>query len=123
MTTIPETLNVGDYSRGPATSKAPQHTPGPWIVGEECSDTCACAIEIIAPNDDGGDLVCEVRHFDGYPAGEHGAANARLIAAAPSLLENAQWVCKLFGTDNPQGIEELKSYVHALRCAVQQATE
>lgn len=47
----------------------------------------------------------------------------RLLKAAPALLENAHWVCKLFGTDHPEGVEQLKSYIHALRCAVKQAQE
>ena len=54
-----------------------KHTPGPWFVGETLSTRGACIVG------DGDSVVCE---FDGRH-GETVEADARLIAAAPDLLE------------------------------------
>ena len=58
-----------------------KHTPGPWRVGEYSSGT-----EITA---DTGQTVCflAVDRHDDTPTATISRANARLIAAAPKLLE------------------------------------
>lgn len=43
---------------------------------------------------------------------------ARAISALPELIEKARMVCKLFGTDHPQGIVDLKDAVNDLRIAI-----
>ena len=58
----------------PAHSK---HTPGPWVV-DPCWD-------ILGNTDDGNGMVCQIT-TDAVPRAE-AEANARLIAAAPDLLE------------------------------------
>lgn len=45
-------------------------------------------------------------------------ANRKLFENAPQLLEHARWVVRLFGTDHPQGIEDLKRHIDELREAV-----
>ena len=57
-----------------------QHTPGPWTQHEG---------EVRAKN---YGLIS--RSYYGKPDGE-GAANARLIAAAPDLLEALKWVVRI----------------------------
>ena len=66
------------------TAARPAHTPGPWAVdsGE--------ALNVRAPH---GGIVAQLHHLKGrhgmggrLPGGE-AVANARLIAAAPELLE------------------------------------
>ena len=58
-----------------------KHTPGPWVAvtPEEVEDDCG----VISgrTHDFSGDVVVRL------PNGTRGAANARLIAAAPDLLE------------------------------------
>lgn len=53
------------------------HTPGPWVV-DPCWD-------ILGNTDDGNGMVCQIT-TDAVPRAE-AEANARLIAAAPGLLE------------------------------------
>lgn len=68
--------------------KRVEHTPGPWRVGIE--DECCIPIEWLdsEPGRPGEQYeVATVAYFDGFPPGERGEANARLIAAAPELLE------------------------------------
>ena len=67
-----------------------KHTPGPWIYGPEVGPDCT---RIDAEN---GLVIAAVRSREItsweqsrpiYSWSEEGAANARLIAAAPKLLE------------------------------------
>lgn len=71
-------------TRESAASSAPDcagrngaHTPGPWVI-DPCWD-------ILGNTDDGNGMVCQVT-TDGVPIAE-ASSNARLIAAAPELLE------------------------------------
>lgn len=54
-----------------------KHTPGPWVI-DPCWD-------ILGNTDDGNGMVCQIT-TDAVPRAE-AEANARLIAAAPELLE------------------------------------
>lgn len=70
-----------------------KHTPGPWFTGGNYGEH---GVEIVG--DDGNRRVCGIAHVerdlrdpDGRKTGtapiERGLADARLIAAAPDLLE------------------------------------
>ena len=67
-----------------------KHTPGPWILHMGFDETYTIS-------DTGG---CEIGHIycESMGDGEH-EANARLIAAAPELLEAAKAVAKWLGRD------------------------
>ena len=76
-----------------------KHTPGPWIVHNL---SAAVKAGNVRPGADGTafritadrTLCIELRaDSDGYVIGEN-AANARLIAAAPELLQALETICK-----------------------------
>src|SRR5260370_27566244 len=62
----------------PSTEKAVRHTPGPWIIVKHGTD-----MDIETRQDSG--MVCCVA--TAWTRGDRQEANARLIAAAPELLE------------------------------------
>ena len=85
-----------------ATEKKVSHVPAPWTIDE----TENYRIKIIAPWSDKvttenfstfadyrGSHICEMSWNSGVPTHETAIANARLIAAAPDLLE-ALIACK-----------------------------
>lgn len=61
-----------------------QHTPGPWFVTKFTDGIYGITFE------DGGDLRVELIGTIG--TNENQEANARLIAAAPELLEACQYI-------------------------------
>lgn len=71
-----------------------KHTPGPWVTDEADHDEPYQDIKIKASKHR---TVCTV-WIDDSPVREFNAeqkANARLIVAAPELLEFAEWVLSL----------------------------
>lgn len=103
------------------------HTPGPWTVETRlhvhailCQPTRKGEFPLVAVIENQGDpengsITARMR------TDAELLANARLIAAAPDMLEHALWVVRLFGTDNPKGQAELRESVQALRAAVGKA--
>lgn len=74
-----------------------QHTPGPWSFSRTC--------DILAPIGDTGKqgIIAKVRVIYA-PSGEaERRANARLIAAAPELLEALRPLAALLVPAKPQG--------------------
>ncbi len=61
-----------------------QHTPGPWIIDDKAHDKFGQRVWVQAEH---GNYICELVRDGKFR--EH--ANARLIAAAPELLE----VCEM----------------------------
>jgi hypothetical protein len=62
-----------------------EYTPGPWKVGGECKPLYAWRGQVTGKHpDDGEDFILASCNHN-YP--EIALANARLIAAAPDLLE------------------------------------
>ena len=65
-----------------------KHTPGPWRISGESATTVQADYRAI--NSEGGVLIARALGYpnSGYfPSDDEAAANARLIAAAPELLE------------------------------------
>ncbi len=113
----------------------PKHTPGPWAVGEMHPDNqrtdkpagpelavYVVAQSTTAPGSEGhGHLVC--RGMDGPTR----AANARLIAAAPDLLEACEdvdaWFSALLLSFNalPDRGEAIRKSFAKLRAAIANA--
>jgi hypothetical protein len=60
------------------------HTPGPWFVDQDMREGMEWNNHIYGSN---GDCVCFMAHDGNDPSNAIGLANARLIAAAPDLLE------------------------------------
>ena len=101
---------TGAIERGEAqaiTEQRAAHTPGPWIRGARLLDVCA-----------GASVVATVACASSHPATEEQAhANARLIAAAPDLLEA---LMRLVYTYQPRDDYEKQSLVIA-RAAIRKA--
>ena len=72
-----------------------KHTPGPWIIGKQDHD-------VITVDTANGTAICDV-----YVDSDDRPANARLIAAAPDLLEAllaAHGYLVMMGTDHADHI-------------------
>lgn len=67
-----------------------QHTPGPWKYGQESIDPEWWIVTL-----PGGLVVANVN------AHANQEANARLIAAAPDLLEILQWITRCVSINGP----------------------
>jgi len=106
-----------------------KHTPGPWHVGDLAAPNLAGRNALVyAPS---GYAVADAKIFHckfGVPEME---ANARLIAAAPDLLEALEAIrARIDGEwDNPAlvkfgGLRDTKEDIHALATeAIAKATE
>ena len=68
-----------------------QHTPGPWMVPHFARDDvcCNCAY-VFSESQVGMGSICTIDHGDENEPLEIAKANARLISAAPELLEALQ---------------------------------
>ncbi len=94
-----------------------KHTPGPWTAARSISTTCgfvvsdirgsvvARVLKIGVPQDGNFELPCE--------------ENARLIAAAPDLMESAKAALQVFVN---QGWEDDLLAAKALKAAIAKAT-
>ena len=74
-----------------------QHTPGPWTIRTERRTRLVC--------DEHGNQISAIRPVKRYGVAGDDAANARLIAAAPTmyealkaLVESLDWESKRSGT-------------------------
>jgi len=107
-----------------------EHTKGPWIAGKFSS---VVGWPVVGS---GGRLICDMafpRHLAGDEAPKvvafkaEVAANARLIAAAPDLLEALQTVdrqvfCDCFEGTNSPTEHQPGCFVPILRAAIAKAT-
>lgn len=86
------------------------HTPGPWALGKGYG---LHGVEVVGDN--GNRMICgvigvdrDVRDRDGRVSGSEqtaeGWANARLIAAAPDMLQMLRIVERYFDTEEPHPI-------------------
>lgn len=71
-----------------------QHTPGPWASSDQFRDEGApLFVATMARTGNERRIVCRISNkVSGRPLEDEDYANARLIAAAPDLLEAAQKV-------------------------------
>lgn len=114
-----------------------KHTPGPWEVGY-------CSLNVMARDEKGSFPVCDIRGWGHLTGRGHGAlglspdeaeaiqtANARLIAAAPDLLDalqNAeQVIAESQGEPIPEEWADLLDEIRAtllndIRAAIAKAT-
>jgi len=69
-----------------------KHTPGPWIVYPETNGSEICAVDM----EPGLPIRAAIAKVDTFNYGEW-IGNARLIAAAPDLLEALEELVDLFG--------------------------
>lgn len=98
-------------------SKA-QHTPGPWHVVTCVEDDPTTRYIDDAPGEDGerGYYLAEVEHYDLQEL----EANARLIAAAPELLEALERIVSINGST--KGAQSLvDEFKHIARAAIAKA--
>lgn len=97
------------------TSPNPQeggkHTPGPWHVDPTAPEAFYQDVNVLRHS--GLSVAVALHNGDITPA--EVAANARLIAAAPALLEALQWVMSAHG-------EQLHDAFDAAHKAIAQAT-
>lgn len=93
------------------------HSPGPWTISNRAY--------IRALN---GFVVAQVRmpnargkeYHEGAP---YSRANARLIAAAPELLESLEWAVNEFdGNTRYDNAEQLQNCIEKCRAAIAKAT-
>lgn len=88
-----------------------KHTPGPWIISQD--DEFLHVYDVMTPT---GYYVASTH--DGVEGKCNSEANARLIAAAPDLLEALQMVSEYIRTMKQDGHQ----YVVAIDAAIAKAT-
>lgn len=90
-----------------------EHTKGPWHIGPE---TVLRPTMTIYSRPFGLGDICEV-----YPKGEEGKANARLISAAPELLEALEEVVAEATAYEARHGEMRRPWVRKARAAIAKA--
>jgi hypothetical protein len=89
-----------------------KHTPGPWVADDGYSAT-----HLRIRSEDWGTIADVNDPYNAMPDGEL-EANARLIAAAPELLEAAKW---MVGRLHRTGLDVAKGPRAALEVAIAKA--
>ena len=87
-----------------------EHTPEPWFVGDQHDGFIDIYVRTPIPGgaaeDFTEDLVAQVCYADGYPPGEKGEANARLIATSPELLRALEDMLQSFGSTDWESVHD-----------------
>jgi hypothetical protein len=99
------------------------HTPGPWSFSDNTNMASGKTHYTVYSNDDGYSrlVICDTPYVKNF---KHHEANARLIAAAPELLEALEDV-----TDQMESIMRVSGFsydggpLNAARAAIRKATE
>lgn len=116
------------------------HTPGPWRVINYSSTSEIKGFIAVVGSNEVPEHICDVFPFGHRPGGikrelEQHAANARLIAAAPAMLEALRYAEKGLALADKQALEKLqklnppedesifKGPLDAARAAIALATE
>ena len=102
-----------------------KHTPGPWeVVNNPPNEDGSTATSIYGSDQYVADVYCGYAGSKNMPNAE-AAANARLIAAAPELLEALDGMIQVYGGDRdwngPKHSTELELIAMA-RAAIAKAT-
>lgn len=92
-----------------------KHTPGPWIVTDE-QIGCSVIRGADAPIEHNG-VNFNFRAYVATTWGGFNNADARLIAAAPELLEALQMI-----SNGPHDAEAIADMLPAIRAAIAKAT-
>ena len=95
------------------------HTPGPWIF--ECEDVGTYGSNFWLESEAGDEIICqsENEHQGVLIKGKYFVANARLLAAAPDLLEA---LCFLQGVSRGQAHEQFVEAMEMAGKAISKAT-
>ena len=100
------------------------HTQGPWVVGEKKNVSGILNIEILGEH--GYSLVANCYGTttglaDWYAGARHVDANARLIAAAPCMLEVMKWALPV--VEAAKGVDDdFDLVIEDYRAAIAKAT-
>ena len=105
----PAALAASKASQVKAKRENATHTPGPWVVHPT---THHPAVRSVGTSDTGPRRICTVGSMNGNPVDKK---NARLIAAAPELLEALQFVMTASG-------EQLSTAFEQAQAAIAKAT-
>ena len=95
------------------------HTPGPWVF--ECEDFGTYGSNFWLESKSGDEIICqgETEHDGVLIKGEDFVANARLIAAAPELLDVLEETVYMRGI--PDDDEDRNGYEKRLMAAIAKA--
>ena len=102
-------LEASKASQANAKRENATHTPGPWVVHPTAHHP---AVRSVGTSDTGPRRICTVGSMNGNPVDKK---NARLIAAAPELLEALQFVMAASG-------EQLSTAFEQAQAAIAKAT-
>lgn len=100
---------------------AQTHTPGPWVWDENRRERKYADIVLTADAEENSISIIEGAYFVSEADSEN-EANARLIAAAPDLLDAAKAISEWYDVVQQHYPEMLREFKH-LRTAVAKATE
>lgn len=100
-----------------------EHTPGPWAaVGKSVRTAATIGRKNDAPNGyQGGICNCLGGSFDKYEQDQIAKANARLISAAPELLEALESFVHLYEAGAHFDESTLRKVVNGMRAAIARA--
>lgn len=98
------------------------HTPGPWMVagpsfGDPLPRYTTC---VVTEEDDDGEVV-DICEFPVSDYDEQNEANARLIAAAPDMLEALEAIVKSLADQDDEGMIEHAQQMIDARAAIAKA--
>lgn len=102
-----------------------KHTPGPWKWTRQYRDSLGAHAFSLVDAGGYGILSCDGEANSPQMLGGRGEANARLIAAAPDLLEALEAICEMQERTYGYGIDthiELARLVVPARAAIAKAT-
>ena len=79
-----------------------KHTPGPWLI-QQGDEWTGGIVTLHGYNEDGTPIYWTVASYNRQR--DEAKANARLIAAAPELLEALRWTARALHAEHPAAIK------------------